>query len=61
MEESLPAEQFIQVHKSYIVSISKVESIEGNCIRIASHDIPISRTIKEEVMEKLLKGRFLKR
>ena len=61
MEESLPADQFIRVHKSYLVSASKIESIEGNCIRIGQHEIPISRTVKEEVLEKLLKGRFLKR
>ena len=61
MEESLPSDQFIKVHKSYLVSVNKIESIEGNCIRIGSHEIPISRTIKEEVMEKLLKGKFLKR
>jgi DNA-binding LytR/AlgR family response regulator len=61
MEESLPADQFIRVHKSFLVSASKIESIEGNIVRIGSHEIPISRTIKEEVLEKLLKGRFLKR
>ncbi len=61
MEESLPADQFIRVHKSYLVSANKIESIEGNCIRIGQHEIPISRTAKEEVLEKLLKGRFLKR
>jgi len=61
VEESLPAEQFIRVHKSYLVSAAKIESIEGNCIRIGQHEIPISRSIKDEVMEKLLKGRFLKR
>jgi DNA-binding LytR/AlgR family response regulator len=61
MEESLPSDQFIRVHKSYLVSASKIESIEGNCIRIGQHEIPISRTVKEEVLEKLLKGRFLKR
>jgi DNA-binding LytR/AlgR family response regulator len=61
MEESLPAEQFIKVHKSYLVSASKIESIEGNFIRIGQHEIPISRSIKDDVMEKLLRGKFLKR
>jgi DNA-binding LytR/AlgR family response regulator len=61
MEESLPSDLFIRVHKSFLVSANKIESIEGNCIRIGQHEIPISRTVKEEVLEKLLKGRFLKR
>ncbi len=61
VEEYLPAARFIKVHKSYIVSTSKIDSIEGDDIRIGPHYIPISRNLKEEVMEKLTKGRFLKR
>jgi len=61
VEEYLPASRFIKVHKSFIVSAPKIQSIEGNIIRIDSHDIPISRNLKDEVMELLLKGKFLKR
>ncbi|MBD0332637.1 MAG: response regulator transcription factor [Chitinophagaceae bacterium] len=61
VEGYLPADQFVKVHKSYIVAASKVSSIEGNDIRIGQHYIPISRNLKEEVMEKLLGNRFLKR
>ena len=61
VEEYLPAEQFLKIHKSYIIAISKIDSIEGNTIRIGEHHIPVSRTLKEEVMNKLLKNRFLKR
>jgi len=61
VEEYLPAEKFLKTHKSYIVATSKIESIEGNNIRIGTHDVPISRNLKEEVMEILLKGKFLKR
>lgn len=61
VEESLPADQFIKVHKSYLVAAAKIESIEGNQIKTGSHYIPISRSSKEEVMEKLLKGKFLRR
>ena len=61
VENYLPADKFIRVHKSYIVAASKVDSIEGNDIRIGQHHIPISRSLKDEVMDRLLKGRFLKR
>ena len=61
VEEYLPSTQFIKVHKSFIVSASKIHSIEGNDIRIDQHHIPISRNLKEEVMDKLLKGKYLKR
>ena len=61
VEEYLPADRFLKVHKSYIVAASKVESIESNTIYIGTHQLPISRNLKEEVMERLLKGKFLKR
>jgi len=61
VEEYLPADRFIKTHKSYIISASKINSIEGNDIRIGNHHVPISRNEKDEVMEKLLKGKFLKR
>ena len=61
VEDYLPAEKFIKTHKSYMVAAAKIESVEGNIIRIGQHDIPISRNLKDEVMDKLLKGKFLKR
>ena len=61
VEDYLPADKFIKTHKSYIVSSSKIDSIEGNDIRIGQQHIPISRNLKDEVMERLLKGKFLKR
>ncbi|HEX2683643.1 MAG TPA: LytTR family DNA-binding domain-containing protein, partial [Ferruginibacter sp.] len=61
VEEYLPADTFIKVHKSFIVAAPKIDSIEGNEIRIAEHHIPISRSLRENVMERLLNGKFLKR
>lgn len=61
VENYLSGDKFIKVHKSYIISASKVDSIEGNEIKIGQHHIPISRNQKDEVMEKLLRNRFLKR
>jgi len=61
IEEFLPSELFIKTHKSYLVAISKIESIDGNCIQIAKHQIPISRTLKDDVMARVMNNRFLKR
>ena len=61
VEDYLPADQFIKTHKSYIVAAAKIDSIEGNDIRIGHHHVPISRNLKEEVMEKLVNGKYLKR
>jgi DNA-binding LytR/AlgR family response regulator len=61
IEEHLPASRFIRTHKSYIVSAAKVESIEGNDIKIGQHHIPISRTERDAVLQQLLQNRLLKR
>ena len=61
VEENLPQDQFLKIHKSFIVAIAKIESIEGNEIKIGAHALPISRASKEEVMEKILQNRYLKR
>ncbi|MBC7416760.1 MAG: LytTR family transcriptional regulator, partial [Pedobacter sp.] len=47
MEESLPERQFIRVHKSYIVSIDKIESIERSRIKICDKIIPIGDTYRD--------------
>jgi DNA-binding LytR/AlgR family response regulator len=61
VEDYLPADRFIKVHKSFIIAAAHVDSIDGNEIRIDQHRIPISRSLKEEVTDKLVKGKFLKR
>lgn len=61
VEDYLPASRFIKVHKSFIVAASRIDSIDGNEIRMGEHRIPISRSLKDEVTERLLKGKFLKR
>ena len=48
----LPANQFLRVHKSYIINTTKVTSIEGNLLRIGTHFIPISRGKKEMVVKR---------
>ncbi|WP_299456174.1 LytTR family DNA-binding domain-containing protein [uncultured Microscilla sp.] len=37
----LPESDFVRVHKSYIVSLSKIDQIEGNQIKIISHTLPV--------------------
>lgn len=59
--EKLPAQQFIQVHKSAIVNIDKIVSIEGNQLTVGDKKITIGLSYHDEVMDRILKGRFLKR
>lgn len=61
VEDYLPADTFLKVHKSFIVSIPKIESLDGNDILIQGKSIPISRALKEEVTKKVVSSRLLKR
>lgn len=44
--QNLPEDQFIRVHKSFIVAVDKIELIEGNRIHIKDHKIPIGKMYK---------------
>jgi len=58
LEENLDSQAFIRVHKSYIVSIDKIEGIEGNEIFIQSHHIPISRNYREQVIQQVVANKL---
>lgn len=47
LEENLPDNNFVRVHKSFLVAIDKIESVEKNRIKIGDKLIPISNTYKE--------------
>ena len=52
-EESLPLKNFCRVHKSFIVAIDKIKSIERGVIIIADQRIPVSNTYKEEFFSRI--------
>ena len=51
LEEKLPEDNFIRIHRSYIVSLSKVESYSPNTIDVPGHELPIGRNYKQQVMD----------
>ncbi len=59
--EKLPGQQFIQPHKSYIVNVNQIRSIEGNIMTIDRFQVPISKYQKDEVMEKIVNHNLLKK
>lgn len=54
MEALLPPQGYLRVHKSYIIALSKVQSIEGNEIIIDGKNIPISRQKRKETLDRLI-------
>lgn len=59
--ESLPAELFIKVHKSFIVNMQKIDSIEKDILHIGKFEVPISQNNQNEIIQALLKDRLIKR
>ena len=53
MEETLPSTQFIRVHKSYIIALDKIESIERSRITICGKIIPIGDTYRDEFFKRI--------
>jgi len=46
VEKMLLPDDFMRVHKSFVVSISKIDFVEGNLIRIGNEEIPIGRSYR---------------
>lgn len=61
LEQELPKEKFIRVHRSFIISLDKVDSLEGNLIYIKDKRIPVSRAMQDAVFKLLVEGKLWKR
>jgi DNA-binding LytR/AlgR family response regulator len=55
-EARLPEGRFIRVHRSYIVSLSQVDSISRNEISIGTHTIPIGNAYRQLLDEMIMKN-----
>ena len=53
LEDKLIGENFMRVHRSFIVSITKITSYTNEFIEVNNKAIPISRSYKEAVLQKL--------
>ena len=45
--------KFIRVHRSYLVNVEAIDSLEGNIIHIGSHQIPISASHKDDFLKSI--------
>ncbi len=52
MEEQLPSDKFIRVHKSYIIALNAIKSIDGNIIHLDMDkaEIPLGSSYKENLL-----------
>jgi len=52
--EELPQSNFIRIHRSYTISINKIDAIEGNTVEIVNRKIPIGRNYIKLTKERIL-------
>ena len=53
MEESLPPGKFCRIHKSYIVALSRIDSVERGIVLIGGQRLPVSNTYREEFYRRI--------
>ncbi|MBL0745538.1 LytR/AlgR family response regulator transcription factor [Chryseolinea lacunae] len=61
LEEKLPKEKFMRVHKSFIVSLDKITALDGHELMIGTAHIPVSRTLKDDVLSRVMGDNLIKR
>lgn len=53
LEETLPPERFIRIHKSYIVAIAKIDALEGNMVQVGKEKLPVGANYREELVRRV--------
>lgn len=51
--ELLPEQQFIRIHKSFIINVRHIQFVEGNLVRILDKELPLGVTYKDALFKKL--------
>ena len=60
IEEQLPHNLFVRIHKSFLVAVNSIETIDGNEVKIGKYTLPISKSHKDDVMNRI-GNRFFRR
>ena len=55
MEELLPSDRFMRVHRSFIVALDQIDSVSKNVIQIGGHHIAVGENYKDQFLEFLAK------
>ena len=59
LNDSLPKDVFQQTHRSYIVNLEKVTAIDGNQLTLSSYKIPVARTFRDSIFNRILNNRLI--
>lgn len=61
VENLLPENRFMRVHRSFIAALNYVEQMDGNQLKIKEHTIPVSKNLRDSVYQKLVGNKLWKR
>ena len=53
LDQKLTDHQFLRIHRSFIVNLQAIESIEDDIVKIGTLNIPVGKTYKEEFMKRI--------
>lgn len=59
LEEKLPTGRFYRVHRSFIIHIKAISSIEGFTVKIGKQEIPVSRNERDAFVEMVSSGKII--
>lgn len=53
IDEKLPSKHFLRIHRSFVVNIAQIDEVATSHVVIAKKAIPISKSLKEELLNRL--------
>lgn len=53
LEDTLPADRFQRIHKSYLINLSKVDRAHGKMVAIGGQELPVGNAYRQGLLEKL--------
>ena len=59
LEEKLPTDKFLRIHRSFIISLDKVQAFSATAVDVGKTEIPIGRLYKNEVLQVLGQNNLL--
>lgn len=53
LQEKLPGNEFVRVHRSYMIPLSRIESVRNKLISIAGEEIPVGKSYEDDFMSRI--------
>lgn len=53
LEDMLPKDKFLRVHRSYIVNLEKIQAVKGNTLELNNAEIPVGANYREQLFKQL--------